>query len=164
MYLSPQELTDIFGLEEISKLATPNRYPVVNNELLLATIQELERDSYSAIEIAAADETLSAINDAIEYATQEINSYLIITQKLPLDDVIINSNPITGRCADMVRYRLAKSHPSEETTKRYNDAIIWLKNISLGKAGLYNPNQVTSTPRIRVMQTNSLFDWEQYGS
>lgn len=162
MYISPNYLIDIFGLNEISKLATPDCYQVVSNDLLQVTIQELDRSSYTPEEIEAADETLSAINDAIEYATQEIDSYLIITQKLPLDELIINSNPITGRCADMVRYRLAKSHPSEETAKRYNDAIMWLKNISLGKAGLYNPNQITSAPRIRVKQANSCFNWEKY--
>lgn len=134
MYTSPSDLVKQFGATEIAKLSTPKRYQVIAPLLLELTVNSLDRSDYTAEEIEAADAALTVIEDAISYSEQEMDSYLAVRYPLPLSSEVILINPLKGRCNDISRYRLARSHPSDEIERRYQDAIAWLRELAKGNA------------------------------
>jgi phage gp36-like protein len=166
MYIDIFDLIEIFGSEEIRKLATPNRYHLVSHDLLKKVIMEEDHSDYSPDEIEAANAAKIVLEEAITYAQQEMNSYFVTTHTLPLSTETINNNPIKFYCSDIARYRLAKSHPSNEISKRYENAIDWLKNISVGKAGLYEVKGEQwlelNKNRMKVKKVNSHYHWKTY--
>ncbi|RKZ65127.1 MAG: hypothetical protein DRR16_21695 [Candidatus Parabeggiatoa sp. nov. 3] len=166
MYITSSQLIVFFGALEIAQLATPLRYFAITPELLILTSNEEDRSGYTAEEIEAANETLAVVEEAITYASQEMDSYFVKNYNLPLSENILETNPISGFCGDIVRYRLSKSHPKQEIKDRYESCLRWLRDIATGKAGIVDlETESGATPtgnKILIQQTLSNFNWGKY--
>ena len=75
----------------------------------------------------------TAVDDAIQDATEEINGHIGGRYSLPLPNVPSN---LKRMACDIARYRLYFQQPTEEVRKRYEDAIAFLKRVADNKAHL----------------------------
>ncbi|WP_180069346.1 gp436 family protein [Acinetobacter sp. YH12112] len=89
--------------------------------------------------------TSTAVEDALQDATEEINGYIGGRYALPLPNVPSN---LERMACDIARYRLYFQQPTEEVRKRYEDAISFLKLVATGKAHL----------QIQDAETNQIVD------
>ncbi|WP_075175588.1 gp436 family protein [Acinetobacter indicus] len=89
--------------------------------------------------------TSTAVEDALQDATEEINGYIGGRYALPLPNVPSN---LERMACDIARYRLYFQQPTEEVRKRYEDAISFLKLVATGKAHL----------QIQDTETNQIVD------
>ena len=70
---------------------------------------------------------------ALDDATEEINSYLAARYPLPLSET---PSLLVRLCADIARYLLMDNRVTEEVEKRYDRAVQTLRHIAAGKAEL----------------------------
>jgi phage gp36-like protein len=75
----------------------------------------------------------TAVQDAIQDATEEINGHIGGRYALPLPNVPSN---LKRMACDIARYRLYFQQPTEEVRQRYEDAIAFLKRVADNKAHL----------------------------
>lgn len=114
---------------------------------MYATRADLER-RFSQSEIsnlASMQSSAMAVDDALQDASEEIDSYLHGIYTLPLPNT---PNNLSRICCDIARYRLYFQQPTEEVTKRYDDAVKFLQRVQDGKATLAildENNDVTDT-------------------
>ncbi|EOR08323.1 gp436 family protein [Acinetobacter tandoii] len=95
----------------------------------------------------------TAVQDAIQDASEEIDSYLAAKYALPLPST---PNNLKRLACDIARYRLYFQQPTEEVRKRYEDAKEFLKGVRDGKnvlAILDNQNQVTEEKPVNAPAT-----------
>lgn len=86
----------------------------------ISNLKSMQTDSY-------------AVDNALQDATEEIDSYIGVRYQLPLPNVPNNLKRIA---CDIARYRLYYQQPTEEVRQRYTDAIDFLKRVADGKATL----------------------------
>ena len=77
--------------------------------------------------------SVTAVEDAIQDATEEINGHIGGRYSLPLPNVPSN---LKRMACDIARYRLYFQQPTEEVRKRYEDAISFLRRVAENKAHL----------------------------
>ncbi|HNX76101.1 MAG TPA: DUF1320 domain-containing protein [Candidatus Rifleibacterium sp.] len=82
-----------------------------------------------------------AIEQALNDAEAEIDAYLLARYALPLTTVPTN---LTRIACDMARYQLFGPSITDEVTKRYGDAVAFLKSVSRGETVL-GIDQTTGT-------------------
>lgn len=95
----------------------------------------------------------TAVQDAIQDASEEIDSYIAAKYTLPLPNT---PNNLKRLACDIARYRLYFQQPTEEVRKRYEDAKDFLKGVRDGKnvlAILDNQNQVTEEKPVNAPAT-----------
>ncbi|WP_119054979.1 gp436 family protein [Acinetobacter colistiniresistens] len=102
---------------------------------MYATREDLE-DRFGAAEIANLEAMQSkpeAVNEALQDASEEIDSYVAAAYDLPLP-----STPSTLKrvACNIARYRLYFQKPTEEIEKRYESEIKYLQRIADKKAVL----------------------------
>ena len=85
--------------------------------------------------------TSTAVQDAIQDATEEINGYIGGRYALPLPNVPSN---LERMACDIARYRLYFQQPTEEVRQRYDDAISFLKLVANNKAHLQIQDAVSN--------------------
>ncbi len=82
---------------------------------------------------AAASIDTAVIDAKLPDADAEIDGYLVQRYTLPLASV----PPVLKRIAtDLARYHLYDDRSTEQVTKRYDDAIAFLKDVAKGVAGI----------------------------
>jgi phage gp36-like protein len=108
MYVTQADLIRLFGMSEIESLS------------------QLDYPGNGTIDTVRVDA-------ACEYATQEIDCFLVLRYSLPIASVPM---VLTNKAADIARYQMEHNDPREDVRKRYEDAIVWLKMVGAGKAGL----------------------------
>lgn len=77
------------------------------------------------------DET--SVSDALDDASEEIDSYIGVKHPLPLSST---PGSVVRACIDIALYNLAGSRTTEEIKDRFNRAISWLRDVSKGTATL----------------------------
>ena len=163
-YATVQNMLDYFGSQELSQLATPRRYKPVDVELLELAITNGDTSGYPPNDVALAEKVVEIIELALEDASLEMDSYIRIHNKLPLNITVIYSSPLLRKNGDIARWILAKSHPSEEITERYEIALKYLTGLSNGSVRL--PSEDTtdspSSTRVTVGHTEYSIDWSTY--
>ena len=92
----------------------------------------------------------TAVQDALQDASEEINGYIGGRYPLPLPNVPSN---LERMACDIARYRLYFQQPIEEARKRYEDAIAFLKRVADNKAHL----------QIQLPETNQIVDDQPKG-
>ncbi len=102
---------------------------------MYATRQDLE-SRFGAAEIANLESMQTnpdAVNEALQDASEEIDSYVAVAYDLPLP-----STPSTLKrvACNITRYRLYFQQPTEEVEKRYESEVSYLKRIADRKAVL----------------------------
>lgn len=83
--------------------------------------------------LEAMQTSLTAVNDALQDATEEIDTYIAVQYNLPLPNV---PNTLKRVACNIARFRLYYQQPTEEVRKRYEDEIVYLKRIADKKAVL----------------------------
>jgi phage gp36-like protein len=78
-------------------------------------------------------ESPNKLQDALDDAESEVNSYLAQRYTVPLSTV---PNTIKSACCDIARYRLYSHNATEEVNQRYKDRIAWLKLLSKGELSI----------------------------
>ena len=136
MYATPSDMIAWFDAQEISQLATPKRYPVVDAVLLELTASGGDRSSYPPADIEAADAALAVINDALIAATNLIDSYLTNRYTVPLAQAQIDTSPLPRICGDVARYELSDDKAIDTIKQRYDNALRWLRDVAAGNATL----------------------------
>lgn len=107
-YASIQDLIDRFGEAELVSLTDRSVPPSGSYDTTVAE---------------------QSLNDA----EAEVDAYLSGRYAMPLASV---PNIIVRLVCDIARYHLFGAALTDEVSKRYNDAIAFLKNVSSGKASL----------------------------
>ena len=90
------------------------------SELAVSELESLHIDGLLA--------TTNALNDASE----KMNSYLSIRYQTPLN----KTEHLKLVCADIARYLLYMNEPTDEVESRYKEALKWLQDVGAGKANV----------------------------
>ena len=107
---------------------------------MYATRQDLEA-RFGADEIAnleAMQTVPGALEEALQDASEEIDSYVAVAYTLPLPQI---PSTLKRVACNIVRYRLYFQQPTEEVDKRYEAEVNFLKRIADGKAVLNIQNE-----------------------
>ena len=95
----------------------------------------------------------NAIEQALQDAAEEIDSYVAVKYQLPLPEV---PSTLKRIACNIARYRLYFQRPTEEVDNRYKAEIDFLKRIADGKATLNilnTQNQVTTEKPVQTPST-----------
>ncbi len=95
----------------------------------------------------------NAIEQALQDAAEEIDSYVAVKYQLPLPEV---PSTLKRIACNIARYRLYFQRPTEEVENRYKAEIDFLKRIADGRATLNilnTQNQVTNEKPIQTPST-----------
>ncbi len=102
---------------------------------MYATRQDLEA-RFGTNEVAnleALQTVTGALEEALQDATEEIDSYVAVRYSLPLPSI---PAPLKRVACNIARYRLYFQRPTEEVDKRYESEVEYLKSLASGKAVL----------------------------
>ena len=134
-YVTQAELEERFGTDELLQIA--------------------DRDDDESVDNAVVD---AAIADA----DAMIDSYCRARYGVPFDPVPAEIRKVA---ADIARYNLWDDQASEEVEMRYKNAIVWLKDVSAGRARISVEASDETQPGIGqvVVGTGaSRFGWDDY--
>lgn len=136
-YTTRDQLIEQFGLDEMLQLADPDGTGVVSDVALLPRIQDAEF---------------------------LINAYAAPRYAVPLDQAIVDSSPIPRVCGDLVRYALMHGVPTDESRRRHDDAMRFLRDLQAGKVtlGAQDTEADATAGRVVVAPACSNTDWESY--
>lgn len=142
MYCTPAQLADAKISRELAQLATPDRYPVVDDALFEATLRGQDRSSYDPADVAIADLALAHVEKALTDADGVIEGYLSLRKPTPYT---LPLSPVPGIVVvwarQIARYLLSKDRVGtrEETdpvVRDYRDALRFLELSRDGKFSL----------------------------
>lgn len=142
MYCTGTQLADAKLVRELAQVATPERYPIVADDLMEATLRGTVRTAFAPADIAVADIAMAVITTRVQEATSLIDGYLVMRKPtayaVPLD-------PVPGIVATwtrwIARYLLHKDRVNTEertdpVVRDYKDALKFLEQIRDGKFSL----------------------------
>lgn len=142
MYCTPAQLADAKLVRELAQVATPERLPIVADDLFEAVLRGEDTSAFPAGDVANANEALAVVVRALTDADGVIDGYLALRKPvaytLPLDPV----PGIVGVWARWIaRYLLHKDRVNtrEETdpvVRDYERAIKFLEQTRDGKFAL----------------------------
>ncbi|XKM14240.1 DUF1320 domain-containing protein [Orbaceae bacterium ac157xtp] len=167
-YITLLNLAERPGLVEISQAVAQDGEIPVDANLLTAIINNQNMSAWSSNDVAAANTTISRINESIKDAEAEINGFLRQRgHKLPLKVV---PRLLTDWARIIVRYKLHRNRISEEKNdpivRDYKQVINFLKLVADGKysLGIEDAMPVAGgvpkqTGPIRVFDMNTLQDF-----
>lgn len=137
MYLTAAQLADRPGSLEIAQVATPESSPVVDADLMDATLRGEDRSAWLPADTAIADQALARVNESIDSAGDLIDGYIGKRYSLPLDPV---PGVLTVWARAIARYMLHKDRRSMESddpiVRDYRDAQKLLQLVAQGKFSL----------------------------
>lgn len=142
MYCTPAQLADAKLTLELAQLTTPDGYPVVDDELMEATLREQDRSGFEPEAVAVADQALVHVRQALADASAVIDGYLSLRKPvayvLPLAPV---PGIVTVWARWIARYLVNKDRErSQEQTdpvvRDYRQAIRFLELTRDGKFSL----------------------------
>ncbi|MEM7269518.1 MAG: phage protein Gp36 family protein [Pseudomonadota bacterium] len=98
-----------------------------------------------------AQDDAGAVTAALESASREIDSYLAVRHRLPLDEAPAQ---LIQPCVDIALYRMARSATalSDEDRTRFEDAIDFLTKLSKGHVELILPADEGADPAFEAPQ------------
>ena len=146
-YITAVQLAERPGATELAQVATAEHLRVVPAALMEATLRGGDRSAWSADEVAAADDALQRILDAVDQAENMIDGFLAQRRyPLPLNPV---PELVTGWTRDIARYLLHKDRIADERdaiVRAYKDALRFLELTAAGKFSLGAEDPVASSP------------------
>lgn len=168
-YITADQLAERPGARELSQVATADHLRVVPSTLMEATLRGGDRSSWSADEVAAADDAMQRIEDAVRQAESLIDGYLARRgYGLPLSPV---PELVTGWARDIARYLLHKDRGGKEDSdpivRAYRDALKFLELTATGKFSLGASDPIQSNPEsldVRFEASESVFSRKQLRS
>lgn len=147
-YITLTELADRPGSRELAQVATAEHKPVVDSELMDATLRGLDRSAWSDDDVAVADEAALRITEAVDEAESLIDGRLAVrAYPLPLLPV---PKLVTGWTRDIARYLLHKDRISDSRTdpiaRAYSDAMKLLQQVADGSFHLGAADPIQNNP------------------
>lgn len=132
-YATAQDMVDLFGEREIVELTN------------------LDNPTQSGIDTIR-------LQAALDYASQEVDSYISVRYDLPLASVPL---VLKNKVADIARYHLDSYRVRDDVRMRYEDAVAWLKLVAKGDASLgldENSTSVEPQGTTDYFAANRVFD------
>lgn len=131
--LTPPDLLERFGAEELAQLCDRATPRLVTTELLLAAIAQQDLSHYTDEQIEAVGAALTVMEAAIADACSMVEGYLASRYNTPLTSP---PKSIVRLAGDVARYYLHDDHATETVQKRHDAAIALLRDIAAGKVSL----------------------------
>lgn len=142
MYCTPIQLADAKLVRELAQVATPERFPIVADDLMEAVLRGEDTSAFAPTEVAIALEALVHINQALTDADGVIDGYLRMRKPVPYVVPLVPAPGIVSVWARQIaRYLLHKDRVNtEEKTdpivRDYRDALRFLELTRDGKFSL----------------------------
>lgn len=136
MYVTPAQLAEKPGANELAQVATAEHLAVVDSELLDATLRGTDRSDWTVDEQAAADAVLARISEIIDEVSETIDGYLAKrVSTLPVNPV---PKVLLTIARAFVRYELHKDAADREhpVVRDYQDKRKLLEAIAKGDVTL----------------------------
>lgn len=142
MYCTAAQLVAAKLTRELAQVATPERYPIVSDALMEATLLGGDRSGFAPEDVAIADEVLSVIEMALESASRLIDGYLVMRKPTPYT---VPLDPVPSIVATwtrwIARYLLHKDRVNTEertdpVVRDYKEALKFLELTRDGKFSL----------------------------
>ncbi len=142
MYCTPARLADAKLTHELAQVATPERYAIVSDDLMEATLRGVDRSAFDPADVVIADEALAIVNQALLDADSLIDGYLVMRKPTPY---VVPLNPVPGIvstwAAWIARYLLHKDRVSTDektdpVVRNYRDALKFLALVRDGQFSL----------------------------
>lgn len=176
MYTSPLAMMQQFGVQRLTKYASPIDavvIKVVPAAVLRAVIVGGDTSSFSDDQVELANNALVRIQDNIQAAESVVNAYLIRRYQVPLSTTLLEANQklLSRHTNSIARYLLAAHKPSVTIRSAYDASIGWLDDItSSNRGGLSLGEEETDiatshptlTPPFSVKQSASRISWQCY--
>lgn len=164
MYITPAQLADQPGAEELAQVATPERDAIVDAALMDATLRGTDRSAWQAADIAVADSALARINQAITDASGLIDGFLSQRYQLPLASV---PGMVVVWARSLVRYALHKNRitdpKSDPIARDRTDAMNMLQLTATGKFSLGVPDPAPSSDAPQFSAPGRTFTGDSLG-
>lgn len=168
MYVTPANLADRPGATELAEVATPERSPIVDADLMDATLRTANRDAWTADQQAVADAALERVNQAATDAGTLIDGFLAPRYAVPVDADQFGIVRVWATA--IARYLLHKDRRTLETSdpivRDYKDAVSMLQLAQAGKFALGAGDTLAGpgAPDVRAcppkFDKNTLHDFE----
>lgn len=122
MYCTPIQLADARLARELAEVATPERFAVVSDALMDASLRGLDRSAYDPAKVEVADLAMAVVNTAMEAADGVIDGYLAMRKPSPYP-VPLNPVPriVSVWARWIARYLL---HKDRINTQESTDPIV----------------------------------------
>lgn len=142
MYCTTVQLADARLARELAQVATPDRYTIVADDLMDASLRGSDRSSFDPADVAIADQAMAIIDEALTSADSVIDGYLAMRKPtaytLPLSPV---PGIVTVWARQIARYLLHKDRigtddKSDPIVRDYRDALSFLGLVRDGKFAL----------------------------
>ena len=142
MWCAPARLADAKLTHELAQLSTPERYAIVSDDLMEATLRGVDRSAFDPADVVIADEALAIVNQALLDADSLIDGYLVMRKPTPY---VVPLNPVPGIvstwAAWIARYLLHKDRVSTDektdpVVRNYRDALKFLALVRDGQFSL----------------------------
>ncbi len=168
-YITHAELAERPGARELAQVATPDNRPVIDIELMDATLRGMDRSAWTAELLADADAALRRIDEATAEADALIDGYLAKRgYAVPMDLSAESTRKlIAGWSRAITRYLLQRDSISDEKSsaaaRDYRDALRLLQLTAEGKfsLGAEDPQAGTSGTDVRFAYPEPVFGRQQ---
>ncbi len=155
-YITHAQLNERPGALELSQVATALHERAVPAELMEAALTGGDTSSWSADEIARAQDAIQRIDDAVADAVAVIDGYLAKRGYLPLDPV---PPMVSVWCRAITRYYLHQNNSGTDDkdpiVRDYKDALRFLQLTADGKFSLGADDTVENSPNAVEIQIDS---------
>lgn len=171
-YITPAELAERPGAQEIAQTASPAHQMVRDAALMDATLRGLDRSAWTPEQIAAADAALARVQDAVTEAGALIDGHLVqrgYALPIALAPGSAGRNMLTVWARAITRYYLNKDRMTDESkdpvARDYRDALKLLGLLAVGKFSLGADDPVatanTSNTDVRFESAPLVFGRQQ---
>lgn len=162
-YTSALNIIDQFGDDEIGIIASKDA-DYVSGDLLRATVQGDDRSQYSSALLMRANAAYQLITQTIAAAERLIDSYLSPRYTLPLPQNLVDNSPLLTYCNHIVRFMLMDDRTTDEVDKRYDQAMKWLRDVSMNKASLGADDTAVASSAGRMVSRRgrSKLNWDGF--
>jgi phage gp36-like protein len=136
-YVTPAQLADSPGAQEIAQCATPENQAIVDTALMYAVLRGVDTSSFAPADVAVAQSVLDTVTALIAQADGMIDGFIGKRYPVPYPN---DSPMLTTWARAIVRYQLNKNNISDEKTnpiaRDYRDATNLLQLVAAGKFSL----------------------------
>lgn len=136
-YITPAQLADSPGAQEIAQCATPDASVIVAAPLMDAVLRGADTSAFLPADVAVAQQVLTIVNNLITEIGQLIDGFIGKRYELPLAFV---PELLGSQARALVRYKLNKNQIADEKSnpiaRDYRDAMNWLQLVAAGKFSL----------------------------
>lgn len=165
-YATPADLAQAAtgGWEELAQRSAAS--PLVDGELLQATVDGTDRSAWSVQAQLAADAALARVTDALDRATRHADTFLFPRYRtaMPLPIDLVQGSDLPSAVAAIALKRLYGASLPEELRRGTQWAEDYLLALAKGTLSLGAfDNQVAQPPGRTVTRSQSkAFDWTGY--